>query len=1025
MSTNCHKAVFVRCLLLNSIVCCLLSLGDACIAQTQAPLQLSFRHLTQQQGLPSGHCSQLFKDSRHYWWIGTQTGGVVRFDGHVCKAYPSFTGSMVVNILEDQHANLWIGSNKGLNFYDRRTDQFSLVKIPLIERFPDCWVRPVYFDNQGRLWFFAACQWGLHIFDPATKECKLVSNRFSESCKIYPNIPYQQPQFLLTNASEGFTKIDLKNDTVAAMHQYFNGQSKHLPLAEVQVGYFAEHDSLIWLGTDLGLIAFNPLNERYRLFDTYLKQPVRHVTAVAAIGNKQYLVGTTEDGLFLFDYQQGKFVRQFKHQLSEVNSLATNHIEKILIDDRQNVLVSALGYGVDYTNLKQIRLPSYLTKPEAFALGLSNNHLTCATQLRSGTICFGTKNDGIVQMNPQTHQITQWRGGALQSNYVNHLLEDTQQRLWIASKAGLQLWQGGRSQTLLRNEGVNHVAELNKEVMFVSTHRNVYVAQQTPQGWQLRAIRQVIKEGHRYNLFVWVHPLTRQAYLATESGSYWCELQLKQGQWAFGKTKWLPNTVADVPFEAKPNSIRICSTDGIIDLDLQRWTLQINNRVSGKQLKKALKLKDGNEWYISEKEVFSYSNQHRRKDRYTVADGLSTAHFEAAACLQLSDGRLVLGGTNGLNLFDPKQVPRAIASGQLLLTGVQFNDRQIPHEVGDLPTVNYDENTVSFEFVAQHFALPDGQTSVLEYRLEPYDSEWLSAPAKGFVRYSKLPAGEYTFMVRYSGSSAVAIRVPLRVAAPPWGTWWFRTLLVLLLLGVVYSTYRNKIQEEKHRSQLKQMRSEAEMKAFRAQMNPHFVFNCMNTIDGYILSNRPAEASKFLQKFSRLIRLVLENSQQNLISVADELKALRLYIELEEERMQHRFGGNITLAPSIDPHAYFLPPMLIQPFIENAILHGLRHKTDGRGVLHLTISEAKGHLRVVIEDNGVGREASTQINRQRQAFATTSMGIELTSERIENLKALYGKNANFEIEDLANSGQTGTRVNIQLPILKQDDSRFD
>jgi LytS/YehU family sensor histidine kinase len=263
------------------------------------------------------------------------------------------------------------------------------------------------------------------------------------------------------------------------------------------------------------------------------------------------------------------------------------------------------------------------------------------------------------------------------------------------------------------------------------------------------------------------------------------------------------------------------------------------------------------------------------------------------------------------------------------------------------------------------------------------------------------------------------------VAAPVWGTWWFRTLLVALLLGIVYVIYRSKIQEEKQRSHLKQMRSEAEMKAFRAQMNPHFVFNCMNTIDGYILSNRPAEASAFLQKFSRLIRLVLENSQQNLISLADELKALNLYIRLEEERMQHRFVSHIEVAPSITPETYYLAPLLVQPFVENAILHGLRHKTDGQGVLQINISHTDQHLVVVIEDNGVGLVASAEINRQREALGTTSMGISVTGERIENLKTMYGKNADFRIEDLATIGKTGTRIIIQLPLLKQDDSRID
>ncbi|MFN8357090.1 MAG: histidine kinase [Spirosomataceae bacterium] len=981
----------------------------------QAPLQLSFRHLTQQQGLPSSHCSLLFKDSRQFWWIGTQSGGLVRFDGQTCKHYPSFQGSQVINILEDKDGNLWVGSIKGLNFYDRRTDQFQLVSIPLIQKYPDCWLKPVYIDHQGFIWLMIACDWGLYVFDPKTKTCRLVYNQFGELVNLFPNTPYQQPRYLMTNASEGFVFTTVHNDKLGPIRHYFDGK-RGFPLAEIQGRYFPESDSLIWLGADIGLIAFNPQQETFRLYNHSNNRSIRNVSHVTVLNPQYLLIGTGEDGLWLFDRQKHAFTQQFKSHPTEPNGLSGNDIDKILVDNQRNLLVSVLGHGIDYTNLDQIRLPYYLPKAEAFGQGLTSNHVTCALQRRDGSLWLGTKHDGVQRIDAQGQLMPGKAMGMAAHTSIKYLFEDSQKRLWIAAKDGLHMQDGKRKQTLLSNEGVNHLYELTPTTFFVSTLRNVYVMQAKGGRWALQAIKQVINGGHRYNQFVWRHPVSKRLYLSSESGTMWCELLEKGGEWQLGKPSWFPTMVIDTPYQITGDTLWFCAADGIIKWHEQTTQSWFDDRVSGKQLTKILIDNAGKEWYVSEKEVFSWDKKTRKRESFGLADGLSTTFFETNACVKLQDGRLLLGGTNGFNLVNPLRIAPHLSKGAILLTGVQFNDKTILFGEGKIPPVGYNENTVSFDFVAQDFTLPDG--TVLEYQLENYDSDWLPSPAKGFVRYAKLPAGQYVFKVRFVGERKARLSIPLVVEAPIWLTWWFRALLVLTIMGVVYVMYRSSLKEERQRSEIKRMRAEAEMKAFRAQMNPHFVFNCMNTIDGYILSNRPEQASFFLQKFSRLIRLVLENSQQDLITLSEELKALELYIQLEEERMEHRFSSRVEVAVEVETERWCIPPLLVQPFVENAILHGLRHKTNKGGMLILRLKKDGIRLLIEVEDNGVGREAAEQINRQKRQF-TQSMGIEVTGERIETLQALYGKNANFEIEDLYLQGQTGTRVKIDLPILEK------
>jgi LytS/YehU family sensor histidine kinase len=172
------------------------------------------------------------------------------------------------------------------------------------------------------------------------------------------------------------------------------------------------------------------------------------------------------------------------------------------------------------------------------------------------------------------------------------------------------------------------------------------------------------------------------------------------------------------------------------------------------------------------------------------------------------------------------------------------------------------------------------------------------------------------------------------------------------------------LQKERQEAFLRQQRAEAENKALRAQMNPHFVFNCMNTIEYYILSNQSDKASGFLQNFSLLVRNVLENSQNDLIPLQQELDTLRLYIDLEKERVEDKFQYQITVDAAILETCQ-IPPLLLQPFVENAILHGLRHKTDGIEFLDIQLRSANNRLWVTIEDNGVGRKAEPKSTDNR------------------------------------------------------------
>jgi tetratricopeptide (TPR) repeat protein len=205
--------------------------------------------------------------------------------------------------------------------------------------------------------------------------------------------------------------------------------------------------------------------------------------------------------------------------------------------------------------------------------------------------------------------------------------------------------------------------------------------------------------------------------------------------------------------------------------------------------------------------------------------------------------------------------------------------------------------------------------------------------------------------------------------------------------------------------------SESELKALRSQMNPHFVFNILNTIESYALENNKEGVSVMIQKFSRLTRLVLENSMNQLVPFQNDWRSLQLYVELEQMRYADDFLVVYNIQDEVLDGEYLIPPMIIQPFVENAIIHGLRNRADHYGILNLSVRLQNEYIIVEVQDNGIGRAKAASL-KGNNPIKKNSLGIKLTQDRISifnNLK--QGKKVNVEIEDLVE----GTKVTIAIP----------
>ena len=219
-------------------------------------------------------------------------------------------------------------------------------------------------------------------------------------------------------------------------------------------------------------------------------------------------------------------------------------------------------------------------------------------------------------------------------------------------------------------------------------------------------------------------------------------------------------------------------------------------------------------------------------------------------------------------------------------------------------------------------------------------------------------------------------------------------------------------------AELKQQSAELEMQALRAQMNPHFIFNSLNSINRFILQNDRLQASEYLTKFSKLVRMILQNSQASLITLESELDALGLYLEMEALRFNYHFTYKISVPKDLDIEVLKVPPLIIQPYVENAIWHGLMHKEE-KGQLDIEISEEGDHLYFKVTDNGIGRKRASEL-ASKSATKHKSMGLKITAHRIAMMQHSGDEVSPVTINDLVEPDGTaaGTEVIIKMPVLE-------
>ena len=395
---------------------------------------------------------------------------------------------------------------------------------------------------------------------------------------------------------------------------------------------------------------------------------------------------------------------------------------------------------------------------------------------------------------------------------------------------------------------------------------------------------------------------------------------------------------------------------------------------------------------------------------FTVEDGLPS---NDVGDIEYFNEKICFANHEYLVCFDPSELLINKIPPKINITAVQINHKDTV--VLPMYELRYNQNDIVFEFGA---ISPRSGTQVeYSYRLIGKDSSWLMSRDHK-IQFTNLKAGDYRFEVTAKNKdgfqNATAVAIDFSIDKHYSETWWFSMLfflIIFILVGIILNVLYTRL---KQRNSLEKNIIQARFTALLSQMNPHFLFNSLGSIQRYIVENDKKNASVYLSKFSRLVRMVLESSEQGLITVEEELFQLKSYLELEELRFRGKFTYQINATEDIDVLESKIPTMIIQPFIENAIWHGLSHKKDG-GRLTLSINpveEDKGIICKIV-DNGIGRVKSREINALGRKDHK-SIGLNNVDERIKLINRLYHLKMKVDIEDLydALENPLGTSVVI-------------
>jgi ligand-binding sensor domain-containing protein len=1037
---------------------------------------LRFEHIGIEEGLSNNKVKAILQDRKGYLWFGTMDG-LNKYDGYSFTKYQfdpfdssSLSQNTIYTIWEDKYGSIWVGTYAGLCRFDRSTEKFTRYKPDEKAKFSDPNISAINEDNDGMMWV-AGISSGLCRFDRQTGMFLPDSFDLTGVSCIYKD----RAGVLWVGSPTGLYRLNLSAKKAGALSKVSFTPYQHDPdnpysLSNNRVtSVFEDRHGIIWVATDNGL---NSLDRETGIFKHYQNDP-KNIHSISSnnfaghFGNtiKEDQQGNlwiaTDKGLNKLNPDRTSFTSYF-HNPDDANSLSINTVISLHIDSAGVLYAGCWGGKLDKANLN----------PKSFELrrhdpgninSLSNNAVTTILEDSSGIIWIGTYGGGLNRWNRRTNQFIHFRHNpsnpaTLKSDTIFALLEDLHGHIWVCNGDVLSKLKNQNGEFIHYYSNVNNYKDVRRFIFSITKDREGFLWLGTSNGLKRFEEKTGEFKHHYYN------PANTNGI--SDYGALTVFADSRDNIWvgygsratdrydkrtdSFFHYKHDPKDSASISssvvnciFEDSKGNLWLGTlSGGVCYFDYQKGkftTFTAKHGLPANNVYSVVSDNKGQLWLGTSNGLSRLDPGTKRFTNYDDKDGLQsnvfvagdgTIHGSKGTCLKASDGTLYFGGNNGFNFFDPQQLKPDSQIAPVVITQFKLFDSLIKgaNELKEI-VLKHNQNYFSFEFSSLSYYNPS--KNQYRYKLEGVDEEWINSGSRHYVAYTNIDPGTYTFKVKGTNNDGVwneeGTYVSIIIKPPWWKTLLFRIVAALFVVASFYGLIRWRLQQkfrlqlersekERQLAELNQKGAELEMQALRAQMNPHFIFNSLNSINRFILQNNKAQASEYLTKFSKLVRMILQNSQESLITLESELESLKLYLELEAVRFEHRFDFNFSVPKNLETDVLKVPPLIIQPYVENAIWHGLMHKEE-KGHLSIDIEQNNDDLLLKITDDGIGRKKASQL-ASKSATRHKSMGLRITADRISILKR-NGNESTVTINDLVNPDGTaaGTEVIIKMPVV--------
>lgn len=934
--------------------------------------------ITEQQGLPSNTVYQIFHDAKGFTWLATEDG-LCRYDGNSFKKYYNNkqTSAPGSDIKQDKFGRIWYQNFDGYCYYVENDSLKSLNQN-----------QPLNYNPTGisSKYIFVLQTRGIDVFD-------------IESLKLIKTI----------KPTKGF--FNLQHSL------YTNG-----------LFYFIEEHDLYAVGDDLNLIhvtALSSFSDKKQLFIAtvnnnvvvYTKYSEANIIKYFQANNKiSSLVTPTQMGINGTTNINGKYTVYGNNglMLYENNKLVAHWFKKEVVtsvskDYQGNYWISTLSKGVIFF---QDVFNSYAP---------INNEPTKIISNQKGHYIFNTQGQIFYYLKnfSQAQKITQLKTAAIYYAYLDH----DNGKIFTSSLGMSIINLANPSSTLNRKYALKEVCKINNNIYAFAEsaqcllykdniNKNIdewdSLYQTLPKG-MYKGYRK-LSIGFRSKTVAY-HKPTNSLYYGTNIGLF-KQTPLKQVEVKMGDEKFFAKKI-------------ITTKHKIYTLNTKGEFYELNGLGEFTKLNALTSIHCTN---ISGVKVFNDTilclfgeNKivlvNANNPEISISKPIYIIKTSELNDVSFIDETLYILTKKGVISIQIKQKKNNTIAPKFLIDDVSINGQKtsLNNQI-----LSYNKNNITINYVLLDY---NGTAqNKIHYSLN--NSGWTALPITSrMLQFAALDAGNYNLQFMVNDKVLESSTLTFTILKPWWKRWWFIALVLSTIAFMALAFYRWQVAILQKRNKLLKQNYDLEkelnksvLKSIKSQMNPHFFYNALNTIQGYIFTNDKTSAANYLNKFSKLTRSILEMSDKDLVNLDEEIKSLDLYLSLEKMRFDGELEYTITQEDQLVNETVKLPPMLIQPHVENAIKHGLLHKVGNKTITISFELYDTNQVKIMIDDNGIGRKKSQELNaiknQNHESFST-----EANQTRIELMNKLRNTGASLHITDKIDSQNrpAGTLVTIILP----------